>query len=385
MFLSNNRLPLLAAVGILTMLLSGCIEKNPKDERASRAAEATGDILIGTVWPLTSAKKDLKNGVILAQEQINAAGGIMGRQVKIQFQDDQRNITKGIRIAYDFVSNPDMVAVIGHLDSYISLATASVYQFGGMLMVTPGSSATEITQQNFDLVFRTIPNNFDQGYQLATYAKDMGYKRVMLYYIKNAYGRDLANAFENAANKHGLQIIDRISYLKGASNYQRAMQYWADFYSFDAIFLAGSLPEGAEIIHQARKVGITQPFFSAAGLDANTLIENGGIDVEGTVVTSFFHPDMQLPESIAFTKRYEKRFGKRPDSAAAQGYDALMLLSHGMTVANSTVPADVAAALHQTKDWRGATGTHTVAPNGDMINKKIVKKLVRNGAFAYIP
>tara|TARA_B110000438_G_scaffold212084_1_gene204184 strand:+ start:712 stop:1872 length:1161 start_codon:yes stop_codon:yes gene_type:complete len=379
-----KRLPLLASIGVLAMVLSSCLEKDSKTERSDRAATATGDILIGTAWPLNSAKKKLKNGVILAQEQINAGGGILGRNVKIDFRDDEKNVTKGIRIAYDFVNNLDMVAVIGHLNSYVSLATSSVYEFGGMLMITPGSSASKITHQGFNLVFRTIPDNKNQGFQLAQYAKDKGYKKMMLYYIKNSYGRDLANSFEKYANLNGIEIVDRTSYQKGSSNYGRAMQYWADFYDFDAIFLAGYLPESAKIIQMARKAGISKPFLGGAGLDASSLISLGGKEVEGTVVTSFFHPDMQHPKSVAFTKLYEKRFGERPESVAAQGYDALMLLAHGMTKANSTVPSDVAAALRQTKDWEGATGSHTVKDNGDMLHKKIAKKIVREGRFEYL-
>lgn len=369
----------LAAVAVLT----ACNDPDIASQRAARAAKGEGDVVVGVSWPFSTAKGRLWEGVSMARDELNATGGILGRKLVFIKEDDQLSVTKGTLIAHEFADNLDMVAAIGTLNSYIALSTAPVYESAGMVMLTQGSSVVRLTNQGYKKVFRMIPSNRNVGEMLADYAKSTKYKHVLIYYVKNEYGRDLANAFEQRANSIGVEVADRVSYLAGAADYKLAMQHWKDFYNFDAIFLAGSLPEGAEIIRAAREIGIKVPIFAGDGLDSPDLVRLGGEAVEGVEVTSFYHPNMPTPAVHSFNEKFFKRYQKLPDTSAALGYDAVTLLAHAMTKANSTVPSRIAAELHKLKGWSGVTGEHGFDAAGNVLDKPVVMQVVKNGQFEF--
>src|SRR5690606_24523605 len=115
-------------------------------------------------------------GINMAVEEINAAGGVLGRPLLTIKQDDRSDVTQGRLIAQQFADNLDLVAVIGHSDSFVSLPASATYQFAGLLMLSPGSTNPALTMQGFDLVFRNVPTDDDIGRQLATYALTAGYR-----------------------------------------------------------------------------------------------------------------------------------------------------------------------------------------------------------------
>lgn len=363
--------------------LPGCSDPDLTQERAARARRATGDIVVGVPWPYGSPKGTYWNGVEMAWNEIQAAGGVLGRKLALVKVDDKQSVTLATRIAYDFANNLDMVAVLGTLNSYIAVATAPVYENSGLLFVTPGASVTRLTTQGYKYVFRSIPNNRGVGELLADHARARGYKRVLIYYVKNEYGLDLANAFEQRAYANGIEVGDRVSYMAAAGDYRLAMQHWRDFYRFDAIFLAASLPEGAEIIQAIREIGIRQPVFGADGLDSADFIRLGGAAVEGTETTAFFHPSEPAEHVRKFNAAYQQRYQRAPDSPAAAGYDAVHLLADAIRRAGTTVPSKVAEALRQPPGWRGVTGTHRFDARGDVQDKAIVIQVVRKGQFEY--
>ena len=366
------------------VLLAGCERKDTAALRAERQAVAQGPVVVAVAWPLKLGKASLAQGVDLAVEEINSAGGLPhGRKLKILFKDDASSLSRGRLVAQEIADNPEVAAVIGHLNSYITAPAAQIYERAGLVMITPGASGQKITEQGARLVFRSLPGNREQGRQIGDYAAAQGYKSVAIYYIKNDYGVDLANYFEQRAHELGIAIADRRSYNMAGDNHAALLAEWAAFLKTDAVFLCGSLPESAQILREARAAGLKVPVFGAAGLDSPELIRLGGESVEGTVVFSLFNVGDPRPEVRAFGERFRRRFGVLPDSTAAQGYDAVQLLAHAMRQANSTVPARVAAALRATRDWPGVTGRTSYSENGDPVAKRLAKVVVRNGAFEY--
>lgn len=367
---------------LLCLLLAACDQHTIPEERASRASEAPADapIQIGVGWPLQSLPR-FNWGINMAVEEINAAGGVLGRPLLTIKQDDRSDVTQGRLIAQQFADNLDLVAVIGHSDSFVSLPASATYQFAGLLMLSPGSTNPALTMQGFDLVFRNVPTDDDIGRQLATYALTAGYRRMLILYQNDTYGRELGNVFERYAARFGIEIVDRRSYVEGQGTFAPILKLWKKL-PFDAIFVAGNAPEAAIFIREARAADITQPILGGNGLDSPELLSAGGAAVEGVVVASFFHPD--LPTARDFTARFQATYGVLPDAAAAQGYDAVHLLAYAIEQAGSVVPAEIAAALHTVSRWSGVTGTHTFNERGDVVNKPIVLKVVQNGDFQFL-
>lgn len=363
--------------------LCACEQKPLAQQRADYLANATGDVMIAVAWPLKSSKASLVDGINLAVDEVNRRGGVLGgRKIKIVLKDDAASLTTGRQVAQEIANEVDVAAVIGHINSYVAAPAAQIYERAGMVMVTPGASGQKITEQGSRFIFRSLPGNRDQGRQIADYAASQGYKSVAIYYVKN-YGIDLANYFEQRAHELGIAIADRRSYDIEGDDHSLVMGNWASFVKMDAIFLVGSLPEGAQIMRDIRAAGLTVPVFGNAGLDSAELIKQGGASVDGTVVFSLFNTEDPRPEVLAFGEKFRKKFGTLPDSTAAQGYDALNLLVYAMDRAHSEVPTKVAAVLHGMRDWHGVTGIHTFDDKGDLVEKKLAKVVVKDGKFVY--
>ena len=349
-------------------------------ERADRARRSTGDILIAVAWPFSVSQDGARNGIEMAVEEVNAAGGVLGRDLRVAaWADDHGSAEEGSAVAQRIADNPDVVAVIGHGSSPVSIPASAIYQFAGILMMSPASTSPRLTRQEFDLVFSNIPSDEVIGRQMADFVYHQGYRQMVILAAKDAYGRGLANVVEGSGR---IIIVDRQSYLDDSS-FSQILENWKHL-NFEAIFIAGSTPPAAEFIRQARAAGINVPIYGGDGLDSGELTTLGGEAAEGTVFASPFDPDDGRPEVQKFAAAFKSKYGGPPDAWAAQAYDEVKLLAYAMNQAGSTVPGDVARVLHQTRDWPGVTGTHTFDENGAVINKPIVLKVVRNGQFEFL-
>ena len=374
------------AVAILAGACGG--PQNVAEERARRAEANRGDILIGAAWPWSSREDGMYGeGMQMAVDEINAAGGVLGRPVRVLKEDDHESVNEGRLVAQRFANNLDVVAVIGHLNSHVSIPAASIYENAGLLMLTPASTSPELTRLGFRRVFRSVNNDETVSREMVAYAVEKGYGRVVICYVRNEYGLGLANAFEQGATEVGIEIVDRQSYDPASSNrprsFERMLDEWKD-QDFDAIFLAGMPPQAGYFVAQARASGIRAPIFGGDALDSMEMVESAGAASEGVVVASVFHPDNPRPEVQRFDRAFFDRYGKRPDSWAARGYEAVRLLAHAMEVAGSTVPDQVAAALRSLDGWPGITGAFSFDANGDVVGNAMVRAIVRNRQFAFL-
>jgi len=371
------------AICILMVGLWSCQSDEVTPERRAEVAERnTGDIVIGVAWPY-SAKPDLfKEGIELAKEEINAGGGVLGRQIKLVHRDDKANVAVGKQVAQEFAETLEMTAVIGHYNSYISLPAAITYGYYGLLMITPGSTTAKLTRGGYSNVFRTIPSDNEIGDQLAELAAQQGFKRVVIFYQKGQYGIGLANAFELRAEELGIFVPDRFDYDSSMRDYDWILDK-LELLDFDAIFLAGYSKEAGQIIAQAREKGIQAPFLGGDGLDSPDLVEGQPEAVAGTMVLSVFHPDNPQPAVQKFDKVFQDKYGHLPDAWAAQGYDTLKILAHAIESAGSSSPQKVADSLKKMRNWQGVTGNHSFDGYGNVTDKSLVRKIVRNGQLEY--
>ena len=367
---------------LMAFFASACSkwDSNPRQARNQQAERATGDIVVGVVWPTQGPKIDFWEGIDIATQEINAAGGVLGRKLRIVKADDQSSLAKGRLVAQEFADNRDMVAVIGHLYSFISLPASSIYQAAGLVYITPGATAHKINTQGFDLVFRSIASNRNLGTQLADYMASQGYKRVAILYEKTTNTQALANYFEQRARELGMTIVDRRRYQQGSEDFSVQINAWKDLYAFDAIFLAARLQEGSAFITQARRLGLNLPIVSGEGLDTPAILVNQ--DAHGVAVPEEISPLVKQGAPYQqFVALYRKVYGRDPGTYPVLGYDAVQLLAQAMRKANSAVPDKVALALHATQGWQGASGEFTFDAIGDIPDKKIGIKKVQDGRF----
>ncbi len=372
---------------IVVLGLIACTgDRNPAEERARTAMKAKGDIIIGAAAPWSDEDKTgLWKGIEMAFQEINREGGVLGRKIQVIREDDEASVSKGQIIAQQFAENKNLIAVIGHYNSYITDPTSIIYQYNGILMLTPASTSPNLTMQGLDLVFRNIPNDNDTGRTLARFCAKQGYKNMLIYHAEENYGTGLANAFAIGSEENGINIPDRKSYnlLSSVRIFEKDLLYWRKNYVFDAIFLAGSTPQAAQIIRTARDLDITVPIIGGDGLDNPDLIGIAGEKANNTFIGTVFNPERHEAKTAEFIKAFSRKYKTAPDSDTALGYDAVHLLAHAIRKAGSAVPRKIADALRSTEEWEGVTGEYSFDKKGDVFDKELYIKEISNNAFKY--
>jgi branched-chain amino acid transport system substrate-binding protein len=376
------------AVLLASALLAACGRSDDPSAQRSRRA-GTGDIVIGAAWPWEARGEQILygKGMDLAVEEINAGGGVLGRPLRLLRVDDQESVDRGRIIAQELGRNPDVVAVIGHLQSYVTVAAAPIYDLSGLLLVSATSTSPELTRLGYTRVFRTTFNDTEVGRQMAQYAVDHGYRRIVIYYARNEYGRELANAFEEHAVARGAQVVNRESYDPNLSTNPVAAEQTVNTWSsweFDAVFIAGQDEQAALLVAELRRRGIRVPVLGSDALATPVFLQKGSAAVEGTVIASAFHRDAPDDEVRQFNQAFQRRFGVKPDVGAALGYDAVRVLARAMREAQTTEPDKVAAAMHRLTGFRGVTGAFSFDRAGNLVGMPIRKVVVRDGDFQYL-
>jgi branched-chain amino acid transport system substrate-binding protein len=383
--------PAARLVAAATLMLSAACGswRTPAEERALRARRARGDVVVAAAWPW-ELRKELRygEGLDLAVDEVNQGGGVNGRKLRLTRVDDHESVDEGRLAAQRIAGNPDVVAVVGHLQSYVTVPAAAVYDLSGLVLLSPTATDSELTSHGYRRVFRTTLNDRSIGRQIAEFAAHRGLRRVAIFYIRNTYGRELANAFEERASEVGVAIAARRSYDPSDQANDRTFEpiarEWKDL-PMDGIFLAGEVPSAGYFIAQARAAGIRVPILGGDALSAPSLMSVPGPAAEGTIVGSVFHPDEPRAEVRRFTTLFTARYRVAPDAASAVAYDAVHLLVHAMQQAHSSAPDDVAAAMRAVRDWPGVTGSFSFDNDGDVIGKHLVTLIVRHGRFEYLP
>lgn len=358
---------------ILIFLLAGC-----------QQGEQSKEIVIGVAWPFASYNNLFNEGIDLAVKEINESGGINGKELRLLKKDDGSELEKGLLVARSFIDNEEVVAVIGHEKSFVSIPASALYEEAGLVMLSPASTASELTQNGYDHVFRCLPSDDAIARQMAVYAAQQGHQRMVIYYSDDAYGNGLANAFEDQARSQGITIVDRISSYTSLEDLRHISARW-NAYGVEGIFLARSMPGGEQIIFDAAQAGIKNPFYGGDALEAALLDRKDNKAAEGIVIGSVFNPYEDRLEVKKFIESFQKQYNVMPSADAALGYDAIKVLAEAMKRADLQERSAIAAQLRDLGKYPGVCGVHEISKTGDDEGDLVVMKKMQNGKFVYLP
>jgi branched-chain amino acid transport system substrate-binding protein len=352
--------------------------------RAERARRAGGTIGVALVWQERMSKSHFFEGAELAAAEINRDGGVGGRRVRpIRYVNQTGRVDRDLAIAREIAADADLVAAVGHSSDEGSIAASVVYDRGGVVYLASAATVVRFTQHRFPHVFRNVPSDRENGFQAADFAKRRGVGTALVLDDRTIYGKELADWFQEQAHRNGIQVVFRRSYNLTGTDFKSLFDEVKRL-RFDLVFLGGSLPTAAEVIRQARLMGVTAPFMGGSGLDAPLLWEIAGPAAEGTVLPTVFHHQEERPAAAAFTRAFRARHQANPSTWAAVGYDAVQVLVHAIRKAGTAVPATVASHLRYVQDWDGALGRYDFLPNGDISGYRNRFQVVKNGAFQLI-
>ena len=343
--------PLLAcAAAILSLPLVSAIRTQAQDIPVGEYASLTGS---EATFGINS-----DNGVQLAAEEINGAGGVLGRKVKLIVEDDQSKPGQPSSAVKKLIANDKVVAVIGEIASSRSLEAAPICQEAKIPMVSPGSTNPTVTEKG-DYIFRVCFIDPFQGTVMAKFALDTLHakKVAILSDVTSDYSKGLSQYFTEYYKSHGGQIVLERSYSGGGKDKDFRAQLTAiKSMQPDAIFVPGYYTEAGLIGKQARILGLKVPLLGGDGWDSPKLAEIAGNSLDGSYFSTHFSPADQNPKVQDFVKKYTAKFKAAPDGMAPLGYDAMMILADAIKKAGTTDGDKVRAALASVKDYDAVTG-----------------------------
>lgn len=308
---------------------------------------------------------NMRNGVELAVKQLNAAND--GITYEIVAADDRGDAREGVLIAQRFCSDSNIDVVMGYSFSSIALAAVPIYDQCGLPVLA--SAVTSPDLSGVSAFFRrNVLTDAVQGTLMGKYAVEkLGKKQISILYQQDDYGIGVAEAFQNAVEEAGGEVVSSEGYLLGSKDFKTQLTKIRAGKP-DALFIGGFYTEAAKIAEQGRALGLDVQFLGTDGSLNPELMTLGGNAVEGMIVYGMFDPSVETPTTTPFIQGYREAHNEDPSAWAALGYDATMAVAAAAKSADAAGDISRSAlndALHEIKDLPGVTGPTTFDENGD--------------------
>ena len=350
-------------------------------------SDSNSEIVIGEFGSLTGTTATFgtstKNGIDIAVDEINKAGGVLGKKIRVIVEDDQGKPEEAQTVVTKLINKDQVVAVLGEVASSRTMAAAPVAQQNGIPLITPSSTNPKVTEIG-DYIFRVCFIDPFQGFVIAKFAANtLKVKNAaILRDIKNDYSVGLADVIGDNFKKMGGNIVANESYSEGDTDFSAQLTSIKSK-NPDAVFLPGYYTEVGLVVRQAKKLGLNVPFIGGDGWDSPKLIEIGGDALNGSYYSNHFAVSDPKPAIQKFVADYRSRYGATPDALAGLGYDAASILFDAIKRANSTDGAKIRDAIASTKDFMGITGTITLDKDRNAVKPAVILQ-VKDGKLEYL-
>jgi branched-chain amino acid transport system substrate-binding protein len=381
--MKQSRIGLLIAVLAAAGSLAGC----SKSGDGGVAADAT--IRIGEFASLTGKEAAFgqasHKGTMLAIEELNAAGGLLGKQIEFIYEDNRSTPGESATIAKKLITRDKVVALLGEVASGRSLEAAPIAQASQIPMISPSSTNPKVTETG-DYIFRVCFTDPFQGRLLAEFARRTlkAQKIAVFSDVSAPYSVGLAQFFREPFVAGGGQIVAEQKYTGGDKDFKAQLTAIKSTQP-DAIMVPGYYTDVGLIVAQARQLGITVPLFGGDGWEAPELIQIAGAKaLEGTYYSTHFSAENTDALVQRFVAAYAAKYnGETPDGMAALGYDSVMVLADAIKRAGTTAGPQLRDALAATKGLPSVSGATTLDENRDA-SKPAVIITVKDGKFKYV-
>jgi len=322
-------------------------------------------------------------GTKLAIEEINAAGGVLGKKLELLTEDNQSKAGEPANIVNKLIFRDGVVAVLGEVASSRSLEAAPIAQAAQIPMISPASTNPKVTEVG-DYIFRVCFIDPFQGTVMANFAtKTLKAQKVaILTDAKSDYSKGLAKYFTEQFLKNGGTIVSELSYNGGDKDFKGQLTTIKGA-GPDAVFIPGYYNDVALIAIQAKEAAMDMPLFGGDGWESENLLQVGKEAVEGHYFSTHCSPDDTSPKMVAFVSAYKKKYNKTPDAMAALGYDSAYVLAEAIKRAGTTEGPKLRDAIAATKDFEGVTGKFSLDANRNAVKSAAILQ-IEDGKFNYL-
>ncbi len=361
------------------------VDDDPADENGEAPAEFEGEVLIGIMVPTTGSEAadgtDMENAALLAVNEINAAGGVMGYKLVTTTGDDGCDPSMATAAASQLVSE-EVVALVGGYCSGATLPTLAIYGEAGIPFVIAASNATSLIDENPGWGFMINSTGLDQAATAVAQFEALGVETIGVIDSGDAYSADLKEQTIIQWEEAGYEILADDTVQRGE----------VDFSAFvttimsnqpDGIYWTGYQAEGALLIRQLREGGYEGVIIVGDGSSAQELIDLAGDAAEGVYCTGPPLTDF-LPAAQSFIEGYEANFPREPGAYAALMYDATNLLADAMERAGSFDSAEIRDALEATDGFEGLAGPVMFTDQNTLARSNFVVLEAKDGRWSLV-
>lgn len=363
----------LAMVVMAAVLVAGC-----------GGGQSQADVIkIGANLEMTGNNatfgQSASNGAKLAIKEINAKGGVLGKQLSLTIADNKSEAAEAANSMQKLITQDKVVAVIAPIASSSVIAGAQVNQDNKVPAISPTASNPKVTVDPNtgkvrDFLFRAAFIDPFQGSVMANFAtKSLNAKTAALYIDNSSdYAKGLAQFFKETFIKNGGKIVAEEAYLAKDTDFKATLTK-IKATNPDVIFVPGYYQEVGMIAKQGRELGLMMPLLGGDGWDSAKLPEiAGGAALNNSFFANHYSPDDNSPAIKSFVESYKKEYGQVPDAFAALAYDATMMVIEAIKRANSAEPVKIKDELAKTKDYQAVSGKITLNETHDAVKSAVI-------------
>jgi branched-chain amino acid transport system substrate-binding protein len=371
------------AIGLITSisLSFACVQKGNEGSGTTTNSGDGGDtIKVGVYGDMTgqtaSFGQSTKNGIQLAVDEINAAGGVGGKKIVLVIEDDQGQPQQATTVMQKMINQDKVQAVLGEVASTNSLAAAPVAQAAKIPMITPSSTNPKVTEVG-DYISRVCFIDPFQGSAMAKFAaKTLNAKTAaILGDVNSDYSKGLTQFFEEEFTKQGGKVLTKEAYTQNDPDFKAQLTKIRNL-NPDVIYVPGYYSQVGIVARQARELGMNQPLLGGDGWDSPELFKLGGAALKNAYITNHYSADNPAPEIQNFVKAYQAKFNVVPDSLAALAYDAAKVLGDAIKRAGGAGDsAKLKDAINATKEFAGVTGKITLDASRNAVKPAVVLEI----------
>ncbi|EMS71062.1 ABC transporter substrate-binding protein [Ruminiclostridium cellobioparum] len=380
----KKKLSILLAVGLLISGLTAC-GANSKGQAAN-----SNEIKIGINYELSggvaSYGQSSVDGIMMAIDEINAAGGIDGKKLVPVKYDNKSEPAEAITLANKLISQDGVVAILGPATSGSFKSEISVAEKKKVPVISGSATADDVTVDKAgkkEYAFRICYTDSFQGTAMANFAaQNLSAKKAVI--VKDSssdYAKGLADNFTKTFTAAGGTIVGEEAYVAKDKDFNAILTKIKGL-DFDVIYLPGYYEEAGLIIKQARALGIDKPILGADGFDSPDLTNLAGASALTKVYFTNHYSSLDKdPAVVKFIDDFKKKYNKEPNAFHALGYDLAKFVADGLKRSKSLDSGALKDALAETKDFTGVTGSFSIDENHNPV-KAIVVVGLENGVQA---
>ncbi|SDF27839.1 ABC transporter substrate-binding protein [Sporolituus thermophilus] len=363
----------------LALVAAGC-------GSSQQTAQPANVIKIGANFEMTGSNatfgQSAANGAKLAIKEVNAKGGVLGKQLTLVVADNKSEAAEAANAMQKLVTQDKVVAVLAPIASSSVIAAAQVNQDNKVLAISPTASNPKVTVDPAtgkvrEFLFRAAFIDPFQGAVMANFATKSLKAKTAALYIDNSsdYAKGLGQYFKETFVKNGGTIVAEEAYLQKDTDFKATLTK-IKAKNPDVVFVPGYYQEVGMIIKQARELGINVPFLGGDGWDSAKLPEiAGAAALNNTFFSNHYSPDDTSSAVKTFVENYKKEYGQVPDAFAALSYDATMMVIKAIERAGSADPVKIKDELAKTKDFPAVSGSITLNATHDPVKSAVIIEL----------